>query len=63
MLKKIFLFKYFTRIQVVITNTHKRAEGIEPSSLAWKAKVLPLNYARDYISILQHDNIIHLFIL
>lgn len=24
----------------------KRAEGIEPSSLAWKAKVLPLNYAR-----------------
>jgi hypothetical protein len=25
---------------------NKRAEGIEPSSLAWKAKVLPLNYAR-----------------
>ncbi len=24
----------------------KRAGGIEPPSLAWKAKVLPLNYAR-----------------
>jgi hypothetical protein len=24
----------------------KRARGIEPRSLAWKAKVLPLNYAR-----------------
>ena len=24
----------------------KRAAGIEPASLAWKAKVLPLNYAR-----------------
>ncbi len=23
-----------------------RAEGIEPSCLAWKASVLPLNYAR-----------------
>ena len=28
----------------------KRAEGIEPSSLAWKAKVLPLNYARVKLS-------------
>jgi hypothetical protein len=26
--------------------TRKRAGGIEPPSLAWKAKVLPLNYAR-----------------
>ena len=24
----------------------KRAAGIEPALLAWKAKVLPLNYAR-----------------
>ncbi len=24
----------------------ERAMGIEPTSLAWKAKVLPLNYAR-----------------
>ena len=24
----------------------ERANGLEPSSLAWKAKVLPLNYAR-----------------
>ncbi|GEM_PF-2536342 len=24
----------------------ERAAGIEPASLAWKAKVLPLNYAR-----------------
>ena len=23
-----------------------RADGIEPTTLAWKAKVLPLNYAR-----------------
>ena len=29
----------------------KRAEGIEPPSLAWKAKVLPLNYARTKIII------------
>tara|TARA_B100000700_G_scaffold208528_1_gene229168 strand:- start:113 stop:244 length:132 start_codon:yes stop_codon:yes gene_type:complete len=25
----------------------KRAAGIEPASSAWKAEVLPLNYARD----------------
>jgi hypothetical protein len=24
----------------------QRVEGIEPSALAWKAKVLPLNYTR-----------------
>ena len=27
----------------------KRAAGIEPASLAWKAKVLPLNYARNIL--------------
>ena len=27
-------------------NSKERAGGIEPPSLAWKAKVLPLNYAR-----------------
>ena len=26
--------------------TIKRAAGIEPASSAWKAEVLPLNYAR-----------------
>ncbi len=26
----------------------KRAAGIEPALLAWKAKVLPLNYAREF---------------
>ena len=26
----------------------ERAMGIEPTLLAWKAKVLPLNYARIY---------------
>ena len=26
--------------------TKKRAAGIEPASSAWKAEVLPLNYAR-----------------
>jgi hypothetical protein len=29
----------------------KRAAGIEPASSAWKAEVLPLNYARSSITI------------
>ena len=28
--------------------THKRVMGIEPTYLAWKASVLPLNYTRKY---------------
>jgi hypothetical protein len=28
----------------------ERAEGIEPSCVAWKATVLPLNYAREVTS-------------
>ena len=28
----------------------KRAKGIEPSSKAWEAFVLPLNHARDFFS-------------
>ena len=28
------------------TNYMERAKGIEPSQSAWKAEVLPLNYAR-----------------
>lgn len=28
------------------SNPEKRADGIEPTSLVWKTKVLPLNYAR-----------------
>lgn len=27
--------------------TNKRAAGIEPAWLAWKARALPLSYARD----------------
>jgi hypothetical protein len=26
----------------------ERVKGIEPSSLAWEAKALPLSYTRDY---------------
>ena len=29
--------------------SHKRVMGIEPTYLAWKASVLPLNYTRTYI--------------
>ena len=29
-----------------MTEESKRAPGIEPGSIAWKAMVLPLNYAR-----------------
>ena len=29
-----------------ITSNMERETGIEPASLAWKAKVLPLNYSR-----------------
>ena len=28
----------------------ERVKGIEPSSSAWKAEVLPLNYTRKYIN-------------
>jgi hypothetical protein len=31
----------------------KRAAGIEPASSAWKAEVLPLNYARDSTGVLE----------
>lgn len=34
----------------------KRAAGIEPASLAWKAKVLPLNYARMFLLIFNNPN-------
>jgi hypothetical protein len=30
----------------ILTEKRKRAAGIEPASSAWKAEVLPLNYAR-----------------
>ena len=33
----------------------KRVGGIEPPSLAWKAKVLPLNYTRIRLNI-QHNS-------
>ncbi len=32
--------------QASILKSIKRAAGIEPASSAWKAEVLPLNYAR-----------------
>ncbi len=34
------------RVQVIIPWEMVRADGIEPSTPAWKAGVLPLNYAR-----------------
>ena len=34
------------RLLLIHILNQKRAGGIEPPSLAWKAKVLPLNYAR-----------------
>ena len=34
----------------------ERVEGIEPSALAWKAKVLPLNYTRALVSIYHNIN-------
>ena len=36
------------RLLLIHILNQKRAGGIEPPSLAWKAKVLPLNYARIY---------------
>ena len=33
-----------------------RAEGIEPSTQAWEAHVLPLNYARDDFSLFQGND-------
>jgi hypothetical protein len=35
----------FTVIKLTCS-LYERAEGIEPSCVAWKATVLPLNYAR-----------------
>jgi hypothetical protein len=32
-----------------MTLNSKRVRGIEPLSLAWKARVLPLNYTRIFI--------------
>ncbi len=46
---------------------NKRAAGIEPASLAWKAKVLPLNYARIifqphyYITVVKKNQVIQNF--
>ncbi len=31
---------------LILELSRKRAAGIEPASSAWKAEVLPLNYAR-----------------
>ena len=36
------------RRQLITHCTFKRAARIELASLAWKAKVLPLNYARSF---------------
>jgi hypothetical protein len=33
-------------LSVKTRSNNKRVRGIEPLSLAWKAKVLPLNYTR-----------------
>jgi hypothetical protein len=37
---------YLICLEKIVLLGKKRARGIEPRSLAWKAKVLPLNYAR-----------------
>ena len=37
---------YYTFTTLATSTRGERAEGIEPSCVAWKATVLPLNYAR-----------------
>jgi hypothetical protein len=44
----IKLYAFFTYITKNFHIFDKRAGGIEPPSSAWKAEVLPLNYARLY---------------
>ena len=44
--KRNISFSYVTKNCVVICM--ERVKGIEPSSSAWKAEVLPLNYTRIY---------------
>ena len=43
--------KILRKMTETLTNVHarERVERIELSLLAWKAKVLPLNYTRDYL--------------
>jgi hypothetical protein len=39
------------RLRTAVDGYLERAAGIEPASLAWKAKVLPLHNARDISSL------------
>jgi hypothetical protein len=39
-----------SQMQLII-HIIQRVAGIEPASLAWKAKVLPLNYTRENITV------------
>ena len=41
-------------LKILIEN-RKRAAGIEPASSAWKAEVLPLNYARAITHLAHHQ--------
>ena len=36
-------------ISLIMLNVKKRVAGIEPALLAWKARVLPLNYTRLFL--------------
>ena len=45
-------FNLFLSINYTNPKILERAKGIEPSSLAWEAKALPLSYARDQLSLI-----------
>jgi hypothetical protein len=45
-MKDLVILKTSYFVSLARKYTLKRAAGIEPALLAWKAKVLPLNYAR-----------------
>ena len=45
------IYIYYNILHIIcdihyITNYMERAKGIEPSSQAWEARILPMNYAR-----------------
>ena len=46
------------RCSIQLSYEHtKRVMGIEPTYLAWKASVLPLNYTRRYLVVSRGDRI------
>ena len=48
----LYQLSYMSQTLFFRTSNLERVAGIEPASLAWKAKVLPLNYTRSLILIL-----------